>query len=69
MRVDREGFGHEISAIEGARNEAYTKQILAYTVTDPVYDNTPLAHHKSGPIRLQYHALVPCLASALNTRK
>ena len=36
MGVDREGFGHEISAIEGARNEACTKQILACTITDPV---------------------------------
>ena len=36
VRVDRGGFGHEISAIEEARNETFTKQILTCTITDPV---------------------------------
>jgi hypothetical protein len=36
VRVDGGGFGHEISAIEGARNETYTRQILTGTITDPV---------------------------------
>ena len=53
MGVDREGFGHEISAIEGARNEAYTKQILAYTITDPVKAHINALRHFWGDGRVR----------------
>ena len=57
MYVDREGFGfgHEISAIEGARNEMYTKKILTHTTTDPVKTHVNTLRHFGGifrPIRV-----------------
>ena len=53
MRVDRGGFGHKTSAIEGARNETYTKQILADTVTDPVKAHINTLRHFWGDGRVR----------------
>ena len=53
MRVYREGFGHEISAIEGARNETHTKQILTDTTTDPVEAHINTLRHFWGDGRVR----------------
>ena len=63
MRMDREGFGHEISAIEGSGNEKYTKQILTDTIADPVEAHINTLRHfwGDGRVRQANSTFIVCI--------
>ena len=55
VRVDREGFGHKVSAIKGARNETDTKFFLTgtITITDPIKAHINALRHFWGDGRVR----------------